>query len=156
MLSGIMGCGERNVFVPPPAPEVTVSTPVERELADTIEFTGTMRSTATVDLRARVNGYLQSIEFEDGQIVDEGDLLFVIEQAPFESALHEAEANLEKAQAAHQLAEANLARTTELFRRNVTSQQELDVQRAQSETARAEVAAARAALEQAKLNLSYT
>jgi RND family efflux transporter MFP subunit len=156
LLAGVVGCAERNVFVPPPPPDVTVATPIERQLGDTIEFTGSTQATASVDLRARVNGYLESIEFQDGQIVKQGDLLFVIERAPFESALHGAQANLEKALAAQQLAEANLARTTELFRRNVTSQQELDVQRAQSETARAEVAAARAALEQAELNLNYT
>lgn len=152
----LAGCEEQNRFVPPPPPDVTVATPVEREIRDSVEFTGTTRATARVDLRARVNGYLQRIAFEDGQMVQKGDLLFVIDQAPFKAELEAAQARLQQAQASLQLAEANLARTEELFRRNVTTEQELDVQRAERATAAAEVAVAEAAVTQAELQLGYT
>ncbi len=156
LATGLSGCEERNRFVPPPPPEVTVTTPVKREVVDSIEFTGTTRATAEVDLRARVNGYLQRIAFEDGQMVQQGDLLFVIEQAPFLVEVQAARANLQKAQAALQLAEATLRRTTELARRNATTEQELEVRQAERASAAAEVAAAEAALERAEVNLGYT
>ncbi|MGH7201800.1 MAG: efflux RND transporter periplasmic adaptor subunit [Planctomycetaceae bacterium] len=156
MLGGLIGCQRQNEFVPPPPPEVTVARPVEREVVDTIEFTGTTRSTATVSLRARVNGYLERIAFEDGATVQKGDLLFVIEQAPFETALQAAQAELQKAQATLKLADANLARVTELHRRNVATPSQLDIQKAEQATAAAEVAAAEAAVKQAELDLGYT
>lgn len=152
----LSGCGSRNQFIPPPPPEVTVAHPTTDEVVDSIEFTGTTRATATVNLRARVNGYLEQIKFEDGQAVNEGDLLFVIEQAPFEVALASAKSTLQKAQAALQLAETNHARTAELFQRKVVTQQDLDVQKANLASAQADVAAAQAQVRQAELNLQYT
>lgn len=152
----LSGCGSRNKFIPPPPPEVTVAHPTTDEVVDSIEFTGTTRATATVNLRARVNGYLEQIKFDDGQAVNEGDLLFVIEQAPFEVALASAKAALQKAHAALQLAEANHARTAELFQRKVVTQQEVDVQKANLAGAQADVAAAEAQVRQAELNLQYT
>lgn len=151
----LFACGQRNVFVPPPPPEVTVATPVERPVVDSVEFSGTTRASARVDLRARVNGYLQRIEFEDGQEVQEGDLLFVIDEAPFQAEVQAARANLLKARAALQLQDANLARARRLYREEVTAQQELDVREAERASAAAEVAAAEAALVQAELNLGY-
>jgi RND family efflux transporter MFP subunit len=156
LVAGPAGCQRRNEFVAPPPPEVTVATPVEREVADSIELTGTTRATARVDLRARISGYLQRIEFEDGQTVKEGDLLFVIEPAPLEAALQAALASRQKAQANLQLAEANLSRTTQLYKQGVATQQELDVQDAQRASAAAEVAVAEAAVTQARQQLGYT
>jgi RND family efflux transporter MFP subunit len=109
-----------------------------------------------VDLRARVNGYLRQIEFTDGAMVQEGDLLFVIEQAPYKNALARAEADLQKAQAALQLAQAQFDRSEQLARRNATSPQEVDVQRAELASAKADVAGAQASLKTATLNLEYT
>lgn len=152
----LAGCDEGNQFVPPPPPEVTVATPVEREVADSIEFTGTTQATARVELRPRVGGYLERIEFQDGQMVKEGAPLFVIEQAPFEAELEAAQARLLKAEATRQLADANLARTTELFGKKIVTQQELDIQKAQRATAAADVAVAEADITQAKLQLGYT
>jgi RND family efflux transporter MFP subunit len=156
LVVALSGCGQKNQFVAPPPPEVTVAPPVEREVADSIEFTGTTRATARVDLRARVNGYLQRIEFNDGEMVQEGALLFVIEPAPFEANLEAANARVEKAQASLQLAEANVARLTELIRSKVSTQQELDVQEAQRASSAADVAVAEADVTQAKLQLGYT
>lgn len=151
-----IGCGEANQYVPPPPPTVTVAQPVEREIVRQLEFTGTTRATEAVDVRARVNGYLQKIEFEDGADVKEGDLLFVIEPAPFEAALDAAKAALQKAEATLALANADLARTEPLVTRGALTAQELDVKKADVATAKADVASAKAALVQAELNLSYT
>jgi RND family efflux transporter MFP subunit len=155
-----LGCGGRNRFQPPPPPTVTVDKPVEREVINWVEFTGTTRATERVELRARVRGYLQRLNngeaFKDGAQVKAGDLLFVIEKAPFEAELEAAQANLAKAVAATQLAQANLARTTELVQKKATSGQQLDVDTAELATARANERAAEASFTQAKLNLKYT
>ena len=152
----LAGCGKRNEFVPPPPPEVTIDFPVQKNVVDSIEFTGTVRPVASVDLRARVNGYLQKIAFEDGAQVQQGDLLFVIEPAPYQAALQAAEADVQKAKSSLQLASANLARTKELFDRKVLTRQEYDVKEAEKNSSEADVAAAEARLEQAKLTLGYT
>ena len=150
------GCETENVYVPPPPPEVTVARPVTDEVSDYLEFTGATRSIDKVDIRARVNGYLQSIEFEDGATIEQGDLLFVIEPEPFEVALASAQASLQKAQAALRLANATAERTIPLVRRGALPEQELDVKEADRATAEADVAAAKAAIRQAELDLSYT
>lgn len=160
LLAGLVlfltGCEERNQFVAPPPPAVTVATPIKRDVVDTIEFTGTTRATARVDLRARVGGYLKEIHFEDGQIVKKDDLLFEIEPAPFEAELEAANARLQKAQATLQLADTNLKRIEELYRRKVATSQEYDIQVAERASAEADVAVAQAAVTQANLQLSYT
>lgn len=156
MVSGVTGCQPTNEFKAPPPPKVTVAKPVERPVVAEMQFTGTTRATAAVDLRSRVNGYLERVEFTDGTMVQEGDLLFVIEQAPYRTALAQARAERQKAEAALQLAEVQASRTEQLLRRNAASQQELDVQRAELETAKANVAAAEAAVEHAQLQLTYT
>lgn len=150
------GCRPANRFSPPPPPQVTVARPVEEKIVDTIEFTGTTRSLASVELRARAVGYLKRIEFVEGTTVQAGDLLFLIDKAPYELALASAKAEAERAQAALQLAEATLNRTLELQRTNAASQQQVDVDRAQRATAAANANGAKAAVEQAQLNLSYT
>src|SRR5262249_24081470 len=101
-------------------------------------------------------GYLQRIAFQDGAFVKEGDLLFVIEPAPFEAALEAAQAAVQKSEATEQLAIANLTRTEKLKEQNATTAQQLDVQAAERNTAKADVATAKASLRQAELNLSYT
>lgn len=155
-----VGCGGRNEFKPPPPPKVTVDQPVEREVTDWVEFTGNTRATETVELRSRVKGYLQRLpeaeQFKDGSQVTKGDLLFVIEKAPFEAELEAAQANLAKAVAATQLAQANLSRTSELVDKNAISRQQFDVDTAELATAKATERAAQASLTQAELNLSYT
>lgn len=155
-LATFAGCGPKNAFVPPPPPEVTVARPIEDQVLDYLEFTGTTQATDRVDVRARVAGYLKEIAFEDGQWVEKGDLLFVIEPEPFQVALASAEASLEKAQASRKLAEATLRRYAPLVRQGTVTEQELDVKRADLASALADVSTAKAAVAQAKLNLSYT
>jgi RND family efflux transporter MFP subunit len=150
------GCAPKNQFVAPPPPQVTVARPVEREVADALVFPGWTQATAVVDLRSRVNGYLEKIEFQDGAMVNEGDLLFVIEQSPFETAVAAAEADRLKAQASLQLEQSEYQRTVPLVERQAVTQADLDVASAELATAQASVSAAEAALRRAKLDLSYT
>jgi RND family efflux transporter MFP subunit len=135
---------------------VTVAQPVTREIKDAFDFTGTTRAIQRVELRPRVSGHLLEIKFKDGEIVEQGQELFLIDPAPFEVELQAAEAQLSKARASLQLVRANLERTQELFRRKVTTQQELDVQKAELATAEADVDVAVAAIDKAKLQLDYT
>jgi RND family efflux transporter MFP subunit len=156
LLTVLCGCEERSEFVPPPPPEVTVQQPQWRQIADHVNFTGNTRPTATVELRARVNGYLQRIAFDDGAFVKRGELLFVLEQAPFQAALASKAADLERAKAAMQLAGAEFKRTELLHQKNVASQQDVDQRRADMAAARANVAVAQAAITNAQLDLDYT
>lgn len=150
------GCRQPNKFVAPPPPAVTVALPVERSVADTIEFVGTTEPTQIVDLRARVNGYLEKILFDDGAIVKAGAPLFQIEQAPYQSVLDAAQAAQQKAMAALALAQSQYRRMEPLRKNGVVTQEELDVQAAQVETSKADVAAAQAAIKKAQLDLGYT
>lgn len=151
-----IGCQEPNQFVPPPPPKVSIAQPLTENVSDTMEFIGNTRATATVDLRARVNGYLQRILFEDGAMVKEGDLLFIIEQAPFQTTLDIAKAELQRAEADLQLQQTEYRRIEPLVARQAVTQAELDEQAAKLATAQANIAAAQAALRRAELDLSYT
>lgn len=150
------GCEQKNEFIPPPPPEVTVAHPVMREIADTMEFVGRTRATATVDLRARVNGYLEKIDFPDGADVSLGDQLFQIEQAPYIATVDSAKAALQKAQAELQLAQSQYRRLEPLVAQRAITTDELEIQAAQVATSNANVAAAAAALRTAELDLQYT
>ncbi|MCC6491798.1 MAG: efflux RND transporter periplasmic adaptor subunit [Pirellulales bacterium] len=151
------GCNQSaNKYVQPPPPAVTVAQPVEQEIVHQLEFTGTTRPTEAVEVRARVMGYLQKINFEDGAEVKAGDLLFVIEPAPFEAARDSAKAALQRAEAELKLARADLTRAEPLVQRGALTPQELDLRRANVATADAGVASAQAQLRQAELELSYT
>lgn len=156
ILAFFAGCRQANQFVPPPPPTVTVAQPVERSVADTMEFIGTAEPTIMVDLRARVGGYLKQILFNDGDNVKKGDVLFVIDQAPYKVALDGAKAAQQKAAAALILAESQLRRMSPLVKSGVVTQEEFDVQSAQVATATADVAAAAAAVTKAEQDLGYT
>src|SRR5215208_6528346 len=156
LLALVVGCRQANQLVVPPPPKVTVAQPVERPVTDTIEFVATTQPTQAVELRSQVKGYLEKILFEDGSNVKAGDLLFVIEQAPYRLALDTAKAALQKASASQSLAESQHRRMEPLVKNGVVTQEELDVQAAQVATSKADVAAAQTAVEAAQLNLSYT
>jgi RND family efflux transporter MFP subunit len=156
LVASAAGCGQKNAFVPPPPPQVTVAKPVERDVADSLEFTGWTEATAKVDLRARVNGYLEKVLFDDGAMVKKGQLLFVIDQTSFKTALASANAELAKAQAALKLEQSEYARTEPLVRQGAQTQADLDVASAELLTAQANVTAADAAVRQATSNLGYT
>jgi RND family efflux transporter MFP subunit len=155
-LAILAGCRKPNQLVTPPPPIVTVAHPIEKNVADSIEFVGTTEPTQVVVLRARVNGYLEKILFKDGSDVESGQELFLIEQAPYQSALDAAKAALQKAVASLGLARSQYRRMEPLLKDGVVTQEELDVQKAQVATSEADVAAAQAAVRKAELDLGYT
>src|SRR5260370_37939844 len=104
---------------PPPAPPVTVSAPLQRELIEWDEFTGQFWARDSVEIRARVSGYLTEIHFTDGQMVNRGDLLFVIDPRPYEATQAAAQAQLGQATAQAELAQRQLERSAELRKKEL-------------------------------------
>jgi RND family efflux transporter MFP subunit len=154
--SSFSGCGGGNTYSPPPAPRVVVANPVAREVTTYLEYTGHTASVEAVEIRARVQGVLQSINFTPGSNVQKGDLLFVIEPALYEARVAQAEADVQSAKSQLAAAEEQLSITEEIFRRKAGSKADL-VQRTQArDQALAERAQAQARLTAAQLDLSYT
>lgn len=148
--------GEQGAGNAPPPPQVTVSKPLIKEMREWSDFTGQFEARESVEVRARVSGYLESVDFTDGQLVKKGDLLFVIEPKPFELALETAKAQLAQAEAQLELAKAQLARTAQLRKNDYATQETYDERLAQVNIATASRDAAIAAVNQAQLNLDYT
>ena len=138
----IAGCGKRQEGVKQAPPTVTVSQPLQQEVTDYLELTGTVTPSRSVDLVARVTGYLQSVDFQDGAMVPEGKLLFVIEPDPYKQQLL-------LAKAAHERAKAEHERQVSLIASNATSIANVEKWRSERDQAAAQV-------EFAKLNLGYT
>jgi RND family efflux transporter MFP subunit len=151
----LAACGG-NEYAPPPPPEVTVAHPVEQEVTTYNEVTGRTVAVEAVEIRARVQGFLQSVNFQPGNAVGRGELLFVIEPTLFKARVDQAAADLQSAEAQAQAAEEQLAITRAIFERNAGSKTDL-VQKTQTrDQARAAVAQAKATLDAARLDLSYT
>jgi len=148
-------CG-RNQYEAPPPPEVTVVHPTAREVTTYNEFSGWTAAIEAVDVRARVQGYLESVNFKPGENVKKGDLLFVIEPTLYEARVAQALADLEGKQAQATAAQAQLEIAEAIFERQAGSRTDL-VQKTQArDLAKAQVAMSKATLEAAKLDLSYT
>ena len=141
---------------PPPLPQVTVSQPVAREVVEWDEYTGRIEAVDSVEIRARVSGYLQSVHFTDGAIVEKGALLFVIDPRPYQAELGRAKAALEQAMARYERTQKDLARAQQLVRSRAISQEELDTRSADRREAEESVQAARAAVEATRLNVEFT
>jgi membrane fusion protein, multidrug efflux system len=152
----LWGCGEENTYVPPPPPTVSVSQPVRQTVTDYIEVSGNTQASNTVDLVARAEGYLRSVDFTDGSFVKKGDLLFVIEPEPYEAQVQLQEAIVAQQQATLAQASEEYARQQRLIKQNATSQSQLESWQAQQGTAQAAVDEANANLEIARINLGYT
>lgn len=129
---------------------------VRRDVIDYYDFTGTTQAVDAIEVRARVEGYLQEIHFTDGDFVEKGQLLFTIEPASFIAQRDEAAARLKAAQAEEERARLDYERMQEATKTNAVSQQDLSRSEAAYRTAQAAVTEATAALERARLNLSYT
>jgi multidrug efflux system membrane fusion protein len=153
----LAACGESQRAAPaPPPPTVTVASPVQRNIVDYDEYVGRFVAVDAVEVRARVSGYLDSVHFNDGQIVKQGDLLFTIDKRPFQNALDQARANLELARSNLLYTESDLARGKQLVRDKTITDQVFE-QRAQAmRNAQASVAANEAAVRQAGLDLQFT
>jgi RND family efflux transporter MFP subunit len=148
--------GEAGAAASAPPPEVTVAHPLARKLVEWTEFTGRFEAIEWVEVRARVSGYLNSVDFQDGQLVDRGQLLFLIDPRPFEVALKEAQADLASAEAQAELAELEFQRIAELAESPAFSRQSYDQRMQEKKAADATLAAAQAAVAQARLDLEYT
>jgi RND family efflux transporter MFP subunit len=133
-----------------------VAKPLVKEMEEWSDFTGQFEARESVEVRPRVSGYLESINFTDGQLVKRGDLLFVIEPRPFELAVETAKAQLAQNEAQLQLAKAQLERTAQLRKNDYATQETYDERVAQVNIATASRDAAIAAVNQAQLNLDYT
>ncbi len=147
--------GSKAAAAPPP-PEVTVAHPRVEKLVEWTEFTGRFEAVQQVDVRARVSGYLATIDFQDGQVVNKGQNLFLIDPRPFEAALDRARADLSSAQAQLELAKLQFERVAKLVGSPAFAQTNYDQRLQERQAATAAVGAAQAAVEQAKLNLDYT
>ena len=139
-----------------PAPKVSIAAAYTQEITEEATFIGRAEAINKVDIIARVSGFLESREVEDGAEVKEGDLLFTIEPDLYQATLEARKADLDRAKANLELAKVDLARKEELFRREATPESEVDISRANELVAEAEVKAAQAAIRQAELDLSYT
>ena len=152
----LAGCGEAQKQAAPPPPKVTVAKPIKRTIVDQDEYVGRFVPVDVVEIRARVSGYLDKIHFTDGQIVKQGDLLFTIDNRPYQNTLDQARANLETAKSNLAFTQSDLARAQQLVRERTISEQIYE-QRAQAfRNAKASVAANEAMVRQAELDLEYT
>jgi len=140
----------------PPPPSVTIAKPVQKEIVEWGEYTGRTDAVESVEIRPRVSGYINSITFKAGDLINKGDLLFVIDPRPYQATLDQAIGQLRQAEAQQQLAEANFARASKLRTTNVISREEYDTDAAQKSQAEAQCVASRAAVNSAQLNLDFT
>ncbi len=140
----------------PPAPAVLVAKVAEKNIADQYVFFGRVEATARVQINARIEGYLAEVAFVEGSTVEEGDLLFKIEKSIYEANVAQAHANLASAVAASKLAKLDYERSKQLVARKTVSQAQLDKDLAQYEEAQANVAAQKAQLSLAEIDLGYT
>ena len=137
-------------------PVVKVMAPEQREVTEWQEFTGRFQAAEEVAIRARVTGYLDAVHFKDGQMVNKGDLLFEIDPRPFQASLAHAEADLARVQSQLKLSELEVNRGERLLTQQAISAEEVDSRRARFQEANANVAAARAAVQTANLDLQYS
>ena len=152
----LASCGEDQKAAAPPPPVVTVAHPTRRTVIDMDEYVGRFVAVDSVEIRARVSGYLDQVHFTDGQTVKQGDLLFSIDKRPFQTSLDQARANLAQARANSAFAEADLARGAQLVRDKTITEQTFDQRTQAKRVADASVAAQEAATRQAALDLQFT
>jgi len=141
--------------VTPPPPQVKIAQPLSLNTTDWDEYTGRIEAVSAVDIRARVGGYLEKVNFTAGEKVNKGDLLFLIDQKPYKAQLNFASAELERAKTRQELAKNDLQRADNLFREKAISTEEFDTRSKGLREATAAVASAEANLYTAKINLDY-
>ncbi len=152
----LAGCGKQNAYVPPPPPEIGVAPPLARSITPTLDATGTAVAYNDVDLVARVEGFVQTIDYQDGAEVKAGTRLFVIEPTPYQARLQQAQASFASAQAQYVQAEAEYQRQLSLGKKDFASQSAVDQARATRDTAKANVTNQQAGVALAGINLGYT
>jgi RND family efflux transporter MFP subunit len=140
----------------PPPPQVSVAKPVVREVVDNDDFIGRFQASEQVSIRSRVGGYLQSINFKDGQLVKEGDELFEIDQRPYITADNEATARLAVAQSTLTYAQSEFDRVNTLVKSGSQTVSTLDGRRRELQSAQANLQGSQASVERAQLDLTYS
>jgi multidrug efflux system membrane fusion protein len=152
------GCASRaaeNAGMPPPA-QVSVAKVIEKQVHPWDEYTGRIAAVDSVELRPRVSGYVERVAFIEGQEVTKGQLLFIIDKRPYEAALAQAQAQLERARSDAALAQAQNVRAQALIEAKAISREDFESRRAASASGNAAVRAAEAAVAAARLNLQFT
>ena len=153
---GVSGCAKAPEVAPPSPPEVTVTTPIQKDVTVFQEFVGSTEAFKSVHIRARVQGFLDKMSFEPSSFVKKNQLLFVIEQEPYEAQRDRAAAGLKAAEAGLRRAESDLDRLEQAVATNAVSQQEVTRARAERDQASAAMLQAQAALTNAQIQLDYT
>lgn len=156
MTAALYGCSQPSEAQAPPAPSVTVAVPLVQAVQDWDEFTGRFEATQSVEVRARVGGYVSGVHFRDGDYVRRGQLLFSLDPRPAQAALASARAQLSQAQAQLALAQSELTRSETLLESQAVSQAEVDTRRGALQTAQAAIAAANANVRARQLDLEFT
>jgi RND family efflux transporter MFP subunit len=153
----VAGCGDSaQKQAAPPPPPVTIAKPVKRTVSDFDEYVGRFVAVNSVEVRARVSGYLESIHFKDGQAVKQGDLLFTIDKRPFQNAVDQARANLNAAKSNLAFTEADFTRGQQLVRDKTITDQTFEQRSQAFRNSQASVAGAEAALRTSELDLEFT
>ena len=156
LLVALQGCSEQPKPQPPPPPKVTVAQPVNRKVTDYLDLSGNTQAVYTVQLVARVTGYLEKVLFKDGQLVKKDQPLFVIQRNTYENNLQQADAAIQQYKAQLAYAESQFTRFSNLAQNKAASQSDIENWRFQRDQAQANLRSAEAQRDLALLNLSYT
>ena len=156
MSVALSSCTKQSPPPAPPPPPVTIAKPVRKEIVEWDVFTGRTDAVESVNITPRVSGYIDNITFKAGDMVNKGDLLFVIDPRPYQATLDQASAQVRQAEANQQLQEANFARQDKLRQTGVIAKEDFDTALSKKNQAVAEVLADQAAVEAARLNLAFT
>ena len=151
----LAACGQGNQYVAPPLPKVAVAKPVKQPITRYLEATGNTAAVNTADLVARVNGFIETINYEDGAPVKKGDLLFTIELEPYKVKLDQARATEESANSTYNQQQAAFERSAELIKQKVTTQASYDQALANRDAAKSSLDNARANTRLAQINYDY-
>jgi membrane fusion protein, multidrug efflux system len=139
-----------------PLPGVTVNQPLFEDVVEWDQYQGRIEAVSSVEIRARVNGYLQSVNFKDGDEVKQGDLLFTIDPRPYQAELDRTEADLLQARTRFELASNDFERAGRLLKAKAISEEEADSRAKAEREAAAAIQSSLASVEMAKLNMDYT
>ncbi len=151
----LAACGQGNQYVAPPLPKVTVSKPAKQPVTRYLDATGTTAAVNSADLVARVNGFIETINYQDGAPVKKGDLLFTIELEPYKVTLDQAQASETAAESSYNQAQAAFERSAELIKQKVTTQASYDSALATRDSAKSTLDNARSNTRLAAINYDY-
>src|SRR3989442_2890534 len=152
----LAGCRDRAPQAAPPPPTVSVIQPVAREVVEWDEYIGRLESPETVEVRARVSGYLDKVHFKEGKEIKKGDLLFTIDPRPYQAEFDHANAEYERAVSQTDLAKNDFERAKRLIATKAISEEDYDTKSKTYTAVQAAVRTAKATLDSAKLNLEFT